>query len=297
VISASAQVAEAAQRLEAAGVESPRHDAEVLFALALGVSRGDLARCEPAGGEALARFERDVARRAARVPLQHLTGVAGFRYLELEVGPGVFIPRPETELMAGWAIDEARRLADTGTSPVVVDLCAGAGPVALAVATEEPRSRVVSVEKSPEAHAYGARNAARLAPAVDVRLGDMASAADDLAEHAHVVTANPPYVPMAAYESVAVEAREHDPGAALWSGPDGLGDIRVVIDVAARLLVDGGLALCEHADVQGEAAVTAFAADGRWRDIRDHRDLAGRDRFISARRVARASATAGTMSS
>jgi release factor glutamine methyltransferase len=297
VTTASAQVAAAARRLEAAGVDSPRHDAEVLLALALGVLRGDLPRADAAAGEALARFERDVEQRAARVPLQHLTGVAGFRYLDLEVGPGVFVPRPETEVMAGVAVDETRRLADAGTTPLAVDLCSGCGAVALAIATEEPRARVVSVEVSSDAHAYGARNAARIAPSVEVRLGDMATAADDLAGTAHVVTANPPYVPMSAYESVAIEARDHDPGLALWSGPDGLDAIRVVADVAARLLVDGGLVLCEHADVQGEAAVAVFAADGRWIDVRDHHDLAGRDRFVSARRVPRASDAAGTMSS
>lgn len=295
--SASEQVEAAARRLESAGVESPRHDAEVLLANALGVARGDPPGAPAAAGGALIRFERDVERRAARVPLQHLTRTAGFRYLDLEVGPGVFVPRPETEVLAGAAVDEARRIADGGTTPVVVDLCAGSGAVALAVATEEPRSRVVAVELSPEAYAFAVRNAGRIAPDVDVRLGDMATAASDLAGSAHVVTANPPYIPLTAYESVAVEVRDHDPGMALWSSEDGLDDIRVAADAAARLLVDDGLALCEHADVQGAGAVAVFAADERWRDVRDHRDLAGRDRFVSARRVPRRSGSAGTMSS
>jgi release factor glutamine methyltransferase len=199
-------------------------------------------------------------------------------------------------MLAGAAVDEARRLAAEGSSPLVVDLCAGSGAVALAVAAEEPRARVVAVEVSPEAHAYAVRNAARIAPAVDVRLGDMATAVDDLTGAVHIVTANPPYIPLSAYESVAVEARDHDPARALWSGSDGLDDIRVVSDVAARLLVDRGLVVCEHADVQRAAAVAVFSDDGRWRDVRDHRDLAGRDRFVSARRVAR-SGSAGTMSS
>jgi release factor glutamine methyltransferase len=149
---------------------------------------------------------------------------------------------------------------------------------------------------SPEAHAFAEHNAARIAPGVEVRLGDMAAAVDDLAGLVHVATANPPYIPLAAYESVPIEVRDHDPGLALWSGDDGLDDIRVVCEVAARLVVDGGLVLCEHADVQGPAVVSVFAEDGRWRDIRDHRDLAGRDRLISARRVARPSGSAGTMS-
>jgi release factor glutamine methyltransferase len=294
---ALAQAAEAAARLESAGVESPRHDAEALLAHALGIERGELAGSPAAAGEALSRFEHDVERRSRRVPLQHLTGVAGFRYLDLEVGPGVFVPRPETELMAGAAVDEARRLAAIAPEPVVVDLCSGSGAIALAVATEEPRARVVAVERSSEAEAYAARNASRIAPSVDVRLGDMATAADDLVNSVHIVTANPPYIPPAAYESVAIEAREHDPGEALWSGSDGLDAIRVVASVAARLLVDGGLLLCEHADVQGDAVVSLLADAGCWRDVRDHRDLAGRDRYASARRIARPSATAGTMSS
>jgi release factor glutamine methyltransferase len=292
-----AQAAAAAQRLAAAGVASPRHDAEALLAHTLGVSRAELSRAEPADGAALARFESVIEQRAARVPLQHLTGVAAFRYLELEVGPGVFIPRPETETMTGVAVVEASRLADGGSQPLVVDLCAGSGAVALSIASEEPRARVVAVEASPEAHPYCVRNAARIAPGVDVRLGDMADAADDLVGAVHIATANPPYVPLTAYESVEVEARDHDPGQALWSSGDGLDAIRVVCDVAARLLVDGGLVLCEHADVQGAAAVDVFARDGRWHDVRDHVDLAGRDRFISARRVARRPRSAGTMSS
>jgi release factor glutamine methyltransferase len=295
--SASAQAAAAAGHLADAGVDSPRHDADVLLAAVLGVARAELGRTPAATGADLARFEHNVERRAARVPLQHLTGVAGFRYLDLEVGPGVFVPRPETEVVAGAAIDEARRLDEAGIVPLVVDLCTGSGAVALAVATEVPRARVVAIEMSPDANAYAERNAARLAPAVDVRLGDMATAADDLAGAVQVVVANPPYIPMAAYESVPVEVRDHDPALALWSGVDGLDDIRVVRDVGARLLVDGGLVLCEHADVQGGAAVAAFAEGGQWGDVRDHRDLAGRDRFIAARRVRRRSGSAGTMSS
>jgi release factor glutamine methyltransferase len=191
----------------------------------------------------------------------------------------------------------ARRLADAVPAPLVVDLCMGSGAVGLAVASEEPRARVVGVELSPEAHAYAVRNAARIAPAADVRLGDMADAVDDLAGSVQIVVANPPYIPLTAYETVDVEAREHDPAAALWSGGDGLDAIRVVCEVAGRLLVDGGLVLCEHADVQGAAAVEVFASDGRWHDVRDHVDLAGRDRFVSARRVGARSGAAGTMSS
>jgi release factor glutamine methyltransferase len=295
--SAAAQLDAAERILAAAGVESARHDAEALLAHTLGVNRLELAGAEAPDASAVERFRRAVARRAARVPLQHLTGTAGFRYLDLEVGPGVFVPRPETEVMAGHAVDEARQLIADGVDPLVVDLCAGSGAIALCVATETAGARVVGVELSDDAHAYAVRNAARIAPEVELRLGDIASAVDDLVGQAHIVTANPPYIPLSAYESVAVEARDHDPALALWSGADGLDLIRRVSEVAARLLRPGGLLLCEHADVQGEAAPAVFAASGAWCDIRDHRDLAGRDRFVSARRAPASTTSAGTMSS
>ncbi|MGH3507226.1 MAG: peptide chain release factor N(5)-glutamine methyltransferase, partial [Nocardioidaceae bacterium] len=233
-------------------------------------------------------------RRERREPLQHLTGRAYFRHLELEVGPGVFVPRPETELLAGAAIDELRRLVDAGVAhPRAVDLCAGSGAVALAMATEVPQSRVAAVEVSDQALAYATRNAAGVG--LDLRLGDMADAFPDLLGQVHVVTANPPYIPPEAFESVAVEVRDHDPAAALWSGADGLDAIRVVARVAAKLLVDGGLVLCEHADVQGEAALEIFASTGDWTHVRDHRDLAERPRFVTACRVVRGVAPTGTI--
>jgi release factor glutamine methyltransferase len=295
VTSLRAEVAAAASRLEQAGVDSARYDAEELLAWALGVSRADVATAAFDQGH-LQAFRTAVERRALRVPLQHITGSAAFRYLDLEVGPGVFVPRPETEVMTGVAIDELRRLVGDGTAePVAIDLCTGSGAVALSIATEVPTARVVGVEVSAEAHAYGVRNAARLAPATDIRLGDMAHAVDDLAGLASVVTANPPYIPLDAFETVAAEVRDHDPPVALWSGADGLDSMRVVAEVASRLLVDGGLLVCEHADVQGESAPRLFAS-AAWRDVRDNRDLLGRPRFVSARRVDRHHRAPGTMS-
>jgi release factor glutamine methyltransferase len=144
---------------------------------------------------------------------------------------------------------------------------------------------VVAVEISAEAAAYAARNAGRFG--VEVREGDMATAVDDLSGAVHVVTANPPYIPLEAFESVAREARDFDPPIALWSGADGLDAIKVVAAVASRLLVPGGLVLCEHADVQGEAAPAVFARSGDWHSVHDNPDLAGRPRFVSARRVPR----------
>jgi release factor glutamine methyltransferase len=294
-VSARELVRDATERLRSAGVESARHDAEVLLAFVLGTSRGRVL-ADPAVDDATRdRFGDLVERRTHREPLQHLTGVAPFRHLELEVGPGVFVPRPETELLAGAAIDELQRLRGLGVErPRAVDLCTGSGAVALAMATEVPRARVSAAELSEDAFAYAVRNATELE--IDLRLGDMADAFPDLVGRVHVVTANPPYIPLAAYESVDAEAREYDPAAALWSSEDGLAAIRVVAQVSAGLLVDGGLVVCEHADVQGESAPAVFAASGDWREVRDNRDLAGRPRFVTARRVSRRRREAGTIS-
>lgn len=288
-------VEHAAARLAAAGVDSPRHDAEELLALALGTTRAALRQGTHAlSPSVLLDAEALIDRRASRVPLQHLTGMAGFRYLDLVVGPGVFVPRPETELLAGAAVEELAKLVAAGVRhPVAVDLCTGSGAVAAALATEVPGSRVTAVELSEDAYAFARRNAG--AAGVDVRLGDMADAVDDLAGAVQVVTANPPYIPLDAFESVSAEARDHDPPLALWSGADGLAAIRVVADVAARLLVPGGLVLCEHADVQGEAAARVFSGSGHWSHVRDHRDLAERPRFVSARRLRRIADETGTI--
>ena len=222
-----------------------------------------------------------VARRAAREPLQHLTGTAAFRYVELAVGPGVFVPRPETELLAGWAIEHAQAVVNAGRVPVVVDLCTGSGAIALSVATEVPAAEVHAVELGDAAVEWAARNLA--GSGVDLRHGDMAEAFPELDGTVDVVVCNPPYIPLEAYESVAPEARDHDPELALFSGADGLDAIRVLESRAALLLRVGGVVGFEHADVQGESAPAVFAATGRWADVRDHADLAGRARFTTAR--------------
>jgi len=268
-------------RLRAAGVASPDFDAAELLAHCLGVGRAELALRPPATPDQVRCFESLVERRAARQPLQHLTGAAGFRYLELAVGPGVFVPRPETEVLAGWAVARALELASQGRDPAVVDLCTGSGAIALAVATEVPAARVHAVELDERAVEWAARNCA--GSGVDLRHGDMAEAFPELDGAVDVVVSNPPYIPLEAFESVAPEARDHDPALALWSGPDGLDAMRVVERVSARLLRPGGVVGAEHADVQGEAAPAVFVGTGRWVDVRDHRDLAGRPRFVTAR--------------
>jgi release factor glutamine methyltransferase len=285
---------EATRRLEESGVSSPRHDAETLLAFALGTTRAALSRQADLDPRDRAAAAALVSRRAAREPLQHLTGVAGFRHLEIAVGPGVFVPRPETEILTGHAVEELSRLVADGVEhPVAVDLCTGSGAVAASLAAEVTQARVTAVEVAEPAYAYAMRNA--VPHGVDVRLGDMAHAVDDLAGTVHLVTANPPYIPLGAFESVEPEVRDHDPAEALWSGQDGLDAIRVVAGVAARLLVDGGLLLCEHADVQHESAPAVFSALPVWRTVRDHRDLAGRPRFVTARRVPRRPPAAGTI--
>lgn len=288
-------VEEAAALLAEAGVESAHHDAEAILAFAMGTTRAELY-CRSAGvtNASRAHARRLVERRAAREPLQHLTGTTGFRYLDLEVGRGVFVPRPETEVLAGAAVDELARLVASGVDhPVAVDLCTGSGAVAAALATEVPGSRVTAVEASVQAVAFAVRNAG---PAgVEVRLGDMSEAVEDLAGTVHVVTVNPPYIPLDAFESVSVEARDYDPPQALWAGEDGLDAIRVVASVASRLLVNGGLVLCEHADVQGRSAPQVFAGMGCWSSVRDNMDLAGRPRFVAARRLPRDRGAAGTI--
>lgn len=267
----------AAQRLREAGVGSPEWDADELLAHVLGTDRGRLLTLTEVSDDAAARFAELVERRARREPLQHLTGTAAFRHVELAVGPGVFVPRPETELLAGWAVEQATRLE----SPVVVDLCTGSGAIARAIADEVPHARVHAVELDERAHDWAARNLT--GTGVDLRLGDMAQAFDDLAGTVDVVTCNPPYIPLDAWESVAPEARDHDPGLALFSGVDGLDAFRVLERRAAILLRSGGVVGAEHADAQGEAAPALFSASGRWREVSDHRDLAGRPRFVTAR--------------
>lgn len=280
-MSVRAALRSATATLAAAGVESPDFDAAELLAHVLGTTRAQLALVDELPLAQREEYDDLVSRRARREPLQHLTGSAAFRYAELAVGPGVFTPRPETELLAGWGVDRARDVVTAGRTPVVVDLCTGSGAVALALATEVPEAEVHAVELSEDAFAWAARNLA--GSGVDLRQGDMADAFTDLDGTVDVVLCNPPYIPLDAFESVAREARDHDPHLALFSGEDGLEAMRVLERVAARLLRPAGVVGAEHADVQGESAPAVFSAAGRWSDVRDHRDLAGRARYLTAR--------------
>ncbi|HWV26099.1 MAG TPA: peptide chain release factor N(5)-glutamine methyltransferase [Aeromicrobium sp.] len=270
---------QAAAQLRASGVASPIVDAELLLSHVLGVPRAMLRRASVDAPQRAIYLEM-VQARAQRVPLQHITGSVGFRYVDVEVGPGVFVPRPETELLAGWAIESAERVLAEGRPPVVVELCAGSGAISLSIVDEVPQALVHAVELDPGAHAWAERNLHETG--VDLRLGDMADAFGDLDGTVDVVVANPPYIPLDAWESVAPEARDHDPALALWSGDDGLDAMRVLEGVAWRLLRPGGVVGAEHADAQGDSAPAVFT--DRWSQVRDHHDLAGRPRYVTALR-------------
>ena len=274
----------AVEALRAGGVESPERDADLLLAHVLDLPVGSLVLVDDVTAEQQQEYDALVARRARREPLQHLTGVAGFRHVELAVGPGVFVPRPETELLAGWAIEQALDAAagrGEAGPPVVVDLCTGSGAIARSVADEVPAAQVHAVELDETAHGWAARNLA--GTGVHLEQGDMVTAFPELEGAVDVVVCNPPYIPLDAWESVASEARDHDPHLALFSGDDGLDAMRVVERRAARLLRPGGVVGAEHADVQGVSAPEVFRTAGRWTEVVDHLDLAGRPRFVTAR--------------
>ena len=274
-MNARSLLADAEAQLAEAGVESPRVDAELLLAHVTGMPRSLLVAAQPNDLQRCSYSEL-VEARARRVPLQHLTGSAAFRFVALEVGPGVFVPRPETEVLAGWAIEQAALME----SPRVVDLCTGSGAIALAAVHEVTGARVHAVELDEPAFGWAQRNLS--GTGVDLRLGDAAEAFADLDGLVDVVVSNPPYIPLDAWESVAPEVRDHDPALALWSGDVGLDAMRMIETTAWRLLKPGGVVGVEHADVQGESAPDIFGR--RWVDVRDHPDLAERPRFVTARK-------------
>jgi release factor glutamine methyltransferase len=267
----------AVERLRDTGVASAENDARELLAFVLGVPRSRLALVDDVTHAQAEQFGELIGRRAMRVPLQHLTGVAYFRHVELQVGPGVFVPRPETELLAGWAVEQAGDLE----SPVVVDLGTGSGAMAKAIAHEAPQARVHAVELDERAHAWALRNLADTG--VELRQGDLGDSFGDLLGGVDIVVSNPPYIPHEAWESVEAEVRDHDPELALYSTGDGLDTIRAVERRAALLLRPGGVVGVEHADVQATSAPAVFTSAGRWEQVRDHPDLTGRARFLTAR--------------
>ncbi|MEI3846557.1 MULTISPECIES: peptide chain release factor N(5)-glutamine methyltransferase [unclassified Microbacterium] len=281
----AAAIAHAAARLGAAGIADPAVDAELLAAFVLGLGRGGV-QASAIRGDRIAtadaeRLEELVTRRATREPLQHITGTAPFRHLELRVGPGVFVPRPETELVAQLAIDALRAAASE--SPIAVDLGTGSGAIALAMATEVPHARVFAAENSVEAFLWTKENFAMVG-ADNARLAfiDLAHAFPELDGTVSVVASNPPYVPDAAIPRDP-EVRFFDPPAALYGGEDGLDVVRVLSGVGLRLAHPGGMIVIEHGEWQGEAIRELLAADG-WRAAATHPDLTMRDRATTALR-------------
>lgn len=282
--SLSAALAEGVRILTGAGVPSPRVDAELLAAHLLDVSPGRVRALALTDAPVPAGFDQLVADRAARIPLQHLTGTAHFRHLELAVGPGVFVPRPETEAVAQLVIDRGQQLLDTtGHAPKIVDLGTGSGAIAAAVAQELPSAQVFAVELSPLACSWAERNLAPLP--VTLLLGDMREALE--AENAtfDVVVANPPYIPAAAVPQDP-EVSRHDPHMALYGGgADGMEIPRAAVTAAARLLKRGGCYVMEHAEVQADAVWEMMQENAQWRAVTTHQDLNGRDRATSAVRT------------
>ncbi len=270
----------AAAKFEKAGIESALVDAEILLGHLLNLTRGELQSKIFTDEEfsLVEEFEALVAKRAERLPLQHLTGVAYFRRLALKVGPGVFIPRPETEVVTQIAVDALK--ASGSAEPIAVDLATGSGAIALSLAVEVPNAKVFAIELSEEALKYTTQNFAELAPDAVLVQGDLADAFPELNGTVDVLVSNPPYIPD---EMIPIypEVHLHDPSLALYGGAGGLDVVRKVEEAARRLLRPGGSLIIEHADMQGEAVRELLLASG-WRQVRTHRDLVGRDRATTA---------------
>ncbi|MFE4542065.1 peptide chain release factor N(5)-glutamine methyltransferase [Arthrobacter sp. NPDC056727] len=274
-------VREATERLAEAGVPSPRVDAELLADHLLGVGLGRLRAMMLGDAPAPAGYAELVAERATRIPLQHITGVAHFRYLQLAVGPGVFIPRPETESVVQLVIDRLRALERAGVvRPKVVDLGTGSGAIAGSVAHEVPEAEVFAVEFSEFAHAWAAKNLRPLG--VTLLLGDLRNALPELNGTFDVVVSNPPYIPAEAIPNEP-EVALHDPPEALYGGgADGMELPTAAAASAARLLVPGGYFVMEHAEVQAGWIATMLKKTGFWTDVTTHFDLNGKERATSA---------------
>jgi release factor glutamine methyltransferase len=280
-------VRHAAERFESVGIDSSLADAELLAGHILGLSRGGVQAQILVGATLSEEQAESIAdlygRRLAREPLQHITGVAYFRQLELEVGRGVFIPRPETEFVAQLAIDAILDAIKSGAEePIAVDLGTGSGAIALAMATEIPAAKIYAVEKSEDAFPFTKSNFEKYAERCDATLiqGDLTDAFQELNGLVSVVASNPPYIPLNMIPRDE-EVRLHDPALALYGGEDGMSVIHLVSATAKRLLVPGGALIIEHADSQSDQVCQLLLADG-WRDVRAHRDLTERYRAVTA---------------
>jgi len=281
-------IIEAAAELERAGVPSARVDAELLAAHLLGVERGRLGLVPLVDPSVIDEYRSLVARRAERIPLQYITGSTAMGSISLEVGPGVFVPRPETELLLAWAL--AQLEASGLRAPVVLDLCTGTGALALAIAHARPDAVVHAVELQPQALAWARRNADRRGDAGDTPInlvqGDVTdrSLLTELEGGVDLVVSNPPYTPEGAV--LDPEVADHDPDTALFGGADGLSVIKPMVNNIARWLRIGGAVGVEHDDTNGSQVAELFRARRVFDQVVEHPDLAGRPRFVVAHRVA-----------
>ena len=281
--SVGAIVSALAERFDRAGIASALADAELLVGHVTGWTRGEVATKAFMGAELDDAMANDIktlaARREAREPLQHITGESPFRLLVLAVGPGVLVPRPETELVAEWAIEALRQVPTP--RPRAVDLGTGTGALALSLATEVPNADVFAVELSTVAAEWAARNISRYGDdRVTLVIGDAATALPELDGTVDVVVANPPYIPDSEKPS-DIEVLGYDPESALFGGEDGLRDIRTFIARAATLLRPGGTLVIEHGDGQG-AAVRDIAIAAGFGMTTTHTDLLHRERALTA---------------
>ncbi|BCN78212.1 protein-(glutamine-N5) methyltransferase, release factor-specific [Prescottella equi] len=281
-------IIEAAAELERAGVPSARVDAELLAAHVLGVERTRLGLVPLVDPSVIEEYRELVARRVQRIPLQHITGSTAMGNVSLEVGPGVFVPRPETELLLAWAL--AHLEASGLRAPVVLDLCTGTGALGLAIAHARPDAVVHAVELQPQALAWARRNADRRRDAGDTPInlvqGDVTDRAllTELEGGVDLVVSNPPYIPEGAV--LDPEVADHDPHTALFGGADGLSVIKPMINNIARWLRIGGAVGIEHDDTNGDQVAELFRARRVFDRVVEHPDLAGRPRFVVAHRVA-----------
>ncbi|MDK8879437.1 peptide chain release factor N(5)-glutamine methyltransferase [Corynebacterium sp. MSK008] len=277
--SVRSHLASATNTLREAGVDSPEVDARLLAAHVLGVAPMQLMFADVTA-DFDERYTELVARRAAREPVQHIVGTAPFFGVDLAVGPGVFIPRPETEVLAEWAV---HKLIDAPSAPTVVDLGSGTGALAIAVARARPDATVYAVEQSGTAREYLQRNVDALAPQVNVVAGDMTDPGLLTGVRADVVVSNPPYVPETPELQDEVYA---DPHEAVFSGADGMAAIRGLVPVVKQMLKDGGAVGIEHDDTTSEAVQDELRAGG-FADVRALKDMTGRARFVTASKLAR----------
>jgi release factor glutamine methyltransferase len=267
----------ASDYLDRHGVESPRATAEALLMTVLGTDRaGVYARTRGLDTREARTFGRALCQRCTGTPLQHLTGEQAFRRISLEVRPGVFVPRPETEMLVGFALAEI----ETVSSPIVVDVGTGTGAVALAVKHERPDATVFATDLSAEAVALARSNASRLRLDVTVLEGDLLDALPtEVSGRVDAVLSNPPYIDPNLYDDLPAEVRA-DPELALLGGVE---LVERLSTEGARWLRQAGLLALEIGEAQGTELVRRL--EGRFRDLRVEPDLTGRDRVLLGRRV------------